>query len=303
MDRPFRTIDQQVEILRSRGLSVDDRARAVLQREGYYCVVNGHKRPLLEAVRPTERYAAGSKFDDLHRLFVFDRDLRMTMFRYFAQAEAVLKAVCAYRFSERFQDEREPYLNSMNYRQDGPYRTWAGHLINDFKKILHKNPYGGMRFKREYIEHYVLNHDETPFWVLANHLTMGQIFKFYDYQTESMRNRIAKDFAELWQDEHGKHRSVSPRRLRLAYDHIKDFRNICAHDERLYCARVSPSKDIGVADLLQDLELVLTREEDERMRSEVFSLLQRIASECGGKTAHGVMSAMGVTGAGPVFLA
>ena len=73
-----------------------------------------------------------------------------------------------------------------------------------------------------------------------------------------MRNSIAKSFSDLYSVTHEIDKRISPRRLRLAYDYIKDFRNICAHDERLFCARVSPSHDVNLIGVLSDLELVLT---------------------------------------------
>lgn len=47
MDKPFRTIEQQMGILRSRNMEVDSSAGAVLKREGYYSVINGYKAPFL----------------------------------------------------------------------------------------------------------------------------------------------------------------------------------------------------------------------------------------------------------------
>ena len=70
-----------------------------------------------------------------------------------------------------------------------------------------------------------------------------------------MRNSIAKSFSDLYSVTHEIDKRISPRRLRLAYDYIKD---ICAHDERLFCARVSPSHDVNLVGVLSDLELVLT---------------------------------------------
>lgn len=60
-----------------------------------------------------------------------------------------------------------------------------------------------------------------------NYLMLGQAFKFYEFQPESMRNTIAKSFSDLYSETHEVDKRISPRRLRLAYDHIKDFRNIC----------------------------------------------------------------------------
>ena len=93
--------------------------------------------------------------------------------------------------------------------------------------MLHRPPYENRKtYKRDYIEHYATMHDETPLWVLTNFLMLGQVFKFYEYQNESMRNYIAKGFSELYAESHDSVVKISPKRLRVAYDHIKDFRNM-----------------------------------------------------------------------------
>ena len=46
MDKPFKTIEEQVELLEARGVATDDDTPEVLLREGYYSVVNGYKAPL-----------------------------------------------------------------------------------------------------------------------------------------------------------------------------------------------------------------------------------------------------------------
>lgn len=302
MDKPFKTIAEQIAILESRNMMTDQTTALILKREGYYSVVNGYKSLFLikpeAGVTTGERYSDGTTFESVYRLFTFDRDLRMTMSRYFAQAEAALKTVCAYRFSERHSNEVEPYLNPSNYRSDGKYPKRVSELIDEFKKILHKPPYDRGNFKREYIEHYVRHHDETPLWVLTNFLMLGQIFKFYEYQTESMQNAIAKGFSELYRESYGTSMRISPRQLRLAYDHIKDFRNISAHDERLYCARVSPSRDTTFANLLDDLSLVLTKEENARMQGEVIHLVHEMMTELGTEIAAPVLDAMGIESLG-----
>lgn len=41
MDRPFLTIEQQVERLEKRGMRTSEETPEILMREGYYSVVNG----------------------------------------------------------------------------------------------------------------------------------------------------------------------------------------------------------------------------------------------------------------------
>ncbi len=122
---------------------------------------------------------------------------------------------------------------------------------------------------------------------------LGQIFKFFEYQSEGIRNRIAKSFSALYAETHETPRKISSRELRLAYDHIKDFRNNCAHEERLYCSRVSPARDIVFARMLDDLPLVLTKNENTRMRGELLGLLHKLTGELGGSMGEQVLHAMG----------
>lgn len=48
MDKPFKSIAEQIAILESRGLECDNDTRLVLEREGYYPVVNGYKDLFLD---------------------------------------------------------------------------------------------------------------------------------------------------------------------------------------------------------------------------------------------------------------
>lgn len=297
MDKPFKTIDEQASILKSRGLDVTG-AKLVLAREGYYSVVNGYKDIFIDKERTAatgqDVYQAGASFADLYRLFTFDRDLRLTMFRYFAEAEAALKTQCAYRVSEAHKESAECYLDPATYRPERSYRDRISRFIDELKQVLNKPPYENRGFKRSYIEHYVKEHGEVPLWVLTNYLMLGQAFRLYDFQPEPMRNAIAKGFSELHESSYGEAVRISPRRLRLAYDHIKDFRNICAHDERLYCARVSPSADVSLVDLFKDMRLVLTRDEYDKMRQDVMWLLVSLMKDLDADHAATVAIRMGV---------
>ena len=199
MDKPFKTIEEQIEILESRGMRTDEYTALALMREGYYSIINGYKDLFIDreatAAEGHDVYRAGTTFKEVHRLFTFDRDLRLTMFRYFSIAEAALKTACAYSFSEKHAGEFEPYLDKGNYRQDRKHSKWIDDLILDFNTALGRNPKKKPK-RKAYLEHYRSNHDEVPLWVLLRYMTLGQSFKFFEFQDESMRNDIAKHFSQ-----------------------------------------------------------------------------------------------------------
>jgi abortive infection bacteriophage resistance protein len=298
MDKPFKTIDEMVELLEIRGVMTDGTTRRILLMEGYYPVVNGYKDLFIDheaksAAAGDDRFVQGTRFSDIYGLFLFDRELRLLLFRYLSIAESALKTITAYCFGERYRLEREPYLNPDVYRKEKEYTRFVRSLIEDFSKALGRDT-GSPQFKRQYIEHYVNNHDEVPIWVLFNYVGFGTAFKFFEFQKESMRNAVAKTFSEINSESRpGLKRRIHEKELRVAFDHMKEFRNICAHDERLYCARVSPAKDISLAQLLTDMEIVLSGEQVQSLRMGVLGLFSDAVKTIGAFTPWGLLGDMG----------
>lgn len=119
VEKPFKTIDEQIALLQMRGMATDDGTRSILEREGYYPVVNGYKDPFIDTwatgMAGDDRFRKGSTFSDLYALFVFDRELRLLFLKYAAMAEATLKVICSCCFTREHRDEVNPYLYEGNY--------------------------------------------------------------------------------------------------------------------------------------------------------------------------------------------
>ena len=76
--------------------------------------------------------------------------------------------------------------------------------------------------KRAYINHYILNYGFIPLWVLVNTLTLGRLSQFYSLMNQSVRIEVSKNWNIKEED-------LNQYIKTLAY-----YRNLCAHDERLY---------------------------------------------------------------------
>lgn len=74
MYKPFLSIEDQVALLNARGPKTDSRTAWILEREGYYSVVNGYKTPFLDAAATgkaqQDRYHVGATFDDMYALYI-----------------------------------------------------------------------------------------------------------------------------------------------------------------------------------------------------------------------------------------
>ena len=76
----FKTIEEQIQILISKGLTVEDydKAKEILLRENYF-FLNGYRSPFL--ITGSKRFVEGSTFEELYSLFTFDRYFRNIIFK------------------------------------------------------------------------------------------------------------------------------------------------------------------------------------------------------------------------------
>ena len=81
VEKQFRTLDEQIEILRSKNLIInnEDYAKSVLLRENYF-FINGYRHLFME---PNNKkvFREGTTFEELYSLFLFDRTFRTICFK------------------------------------------------------------------------------------------------------------------------------------------------------------------------------------------------------------------------------
>ena len=81
MVKDFKTIDQQIDILKKKGLIIEDvnKAEDILLKENYF-FLNGYRHLFMNS--PTDRtFVSGATFDELYSLFLFDRYSRNILFK------------------------------------------------------------------------------------------------------------------------------------------------------------------------------------------------------------------------------
>jgi len=102
MQKTFKTLDEQIEILKSRGLTIEDydKAKAVLFRENYF-FVNGYRHLLTKPNQPNQ-FVEGATFEELYSIFVFDRRIRNIMFKNILIIENNIKSIISYQMSKKY---------------------------------------------------------------------------------------------------------------------------------------------------------------------------------------------------------
>lgn len=271
MAKEFKTIDELVALLQARGVGTDADTKPAIERESYYAIVNGYKGPFLDrhAMQSSsgDVYAKGTEFKWMYNLFLFDRDLRSLTFKYLVRAEAAMRTAVAYAFSKSHQSDNA-YLDRGNFCAANDYlvpRSFAGNKaalhnqnIVRLMTLLNRKLQVNNR-TRDFIRHYVQTYNKVPLWVLVNDLTFGNIVNFYQLMQTNDRNAVCSIIAKGVSWDSKKNGTLSPRKLLRTCDVLKGFRNICAHDERLYCAQV---EEASLGDMVKLLGNIIP--EDER---------------------------------------
>jgi abortive infection bacteriophage resistance protein len=191
-----------------------------------------------------EVYRTGTTFEEIYSLFSFDRELRMIILKDLLKFESNIKSKVSYRFSEKYT-EANAYLQMGNYSRDPSQLKQVLKLIATISNEISKQSVRGNA-----VAHYLDRHDGVPLWVLVNYLTLGNIQNFYMCLNDPIKNTIAKDFADYYNRDYGASVHFTSDMLINILKIATLFRNVCAHEERLYNFRLNRparSADISTA--------------------------------------------------------
>lgn len=162
--KPFKTLNQQLNILRGRGLNdAHKKAKRSLEQIGYYSLINGYKWMFLardsngDPIHP-ELYKKDATFEEIKSLYDFDFELRAILYRALLKYETMLGAELAYRFSEKHSEEHS-YLAMDNFSRDSGKVSSVVGTISSLSSTIQKY---SSRKGDNAIKHYVNKHGHVP---------------------------------------------------------------------------------------------------------------------------------------------
>lgn len=228
MQKPFKTIDEQIQLLQQRGLVINDTDYTAnyLLSNNYYNIINGYGKYFPQS---KEIYTAGTTFEEVSRLYLFDKELKQAFFRAIITAESHLKAIFAYRFAEMYSGTPYAYLNINCY---DPSRSLA--VISTISKISNIiNRHNSSAQRGSSVFHYVHAYNDLPIWVLVNYLDFGEIRFMLKASTTKLQNSVSKDMIGFIQQHLQGTYTFPPETMMSFLDNINEVRNVCAHNNRL----------------------------------------------------------------------
>ena len=84
MEKTFKTIDEQIEILKSRNIIIKDydKAYRMLSKNNYYYLINGYKDLFIDKTSKKQKYIENTKLEEIYAVYEFDKKIKINFLRY-----------------------------------------------------------------------------------------------------------------------------------------------------------------------------------------------------------------------------
>lgn len=223
MTKPATTIDEQLDLLKTRGLAIqdEDKAREILLDIGYYRLgfyLFPFEKSYPQLRNRTHEYIDGATFEDAVKLYYFDFDLRLLLTRYLTRIEIAFRTALIYNLSNKYSPNSvwfiSPSVVSRSYARDFENKVYTA----DFKR----NPIIQRHHQKNPNDRF------APSWKTLEFMTFGAVMKLY----EQLKERDDKIFIA---------QKLGIRQVVTfeSYMHtIREVRNACAHGHLLYDLRL-----------------------------------------------------------------
>ena len=217
MEKDFKTIDQQIDIFKKKGLIIDDEAMAkdVLLKENYF-FLNGYRHIFMNS--PTDRtFISGATFSELYAVFKFDRYSRNIFFKNLLIIENRLKSVISYQLSKKYGYKEKDYLNPRNFTHDPEKKRRVKDVIEKMRRQIRINT-----GRHNATMHYLKNYGYIPLWILVKVLSFGMVCELYSIMTEEDQLEVSSVFG------------LTVENLESFLPILSNYRNLCAHEDIVF---------------------------------------------------------------------
>lgn len=233
--KPFKTIEEQIEVLKSRNLVFldEETAKNALTRYGYYEIINGYKDHfLIEKGSDEKGFKDGTTFEHIYALYNLDKNISRDILRALEDFEQTFKQSLAYVIAENISENDSKYCAKSHFNtgktygkdKNGNVRSDRTNLIQKFDRIKHS--------KNDPFKHYSINHGNIPPWIMIKGLTFGQSLYWYKLSKPDIRHEVIIRLLGI---------KILPEDIKPIYQLYGDifslylhYRNLSAHGARIY---------------------------------------------------------------------
>ena len=213
----FKSLDEQVEILKNKGLVINDvdAAKNVLLRENYF-FISGYRHLFMLSYKDNT-FIPGTTFEEMYSLFLFDRSFRNTLFKYLLVIENNLKSITSYQLSKKYGYRERDYLKPKNFTSAPEKQAQVNDLLRKMKRQIRVN---GSQHSATL--HYVSNYGYIPLWILVKVLSFGIVSEMFSILKPEDQVEIAKVY------------DIDANELIVYLPILANYRHLCAHEDIVF---------------------------------------------------------------------
>ena len=254
IEKKFKNLDEQIEILKHKGMKIEDEefAKEVLLRENYF-FLSGYRFPFM-IENSNKQFLEGTTFEELYSLFLFDRSFRNIIFKNLLIIENNLKSITSYQLSKKYGYREKDYLKSKNFTSKPEKSRQVNDLIKKMKRQIRIN--GGQHTATQ---HYVSNYGYIPLWILVKGLSFGIVSEMFTILKKEDQQAICEIY------------HVTVEELTTYLPILANYRNLCAHEDIVYDNRTQ--RDIEDTVYHQLLKLEKEDGEYKYGKNDLFALI------------------------------
>ena len=252
--KEFKTLDEQIEILKNRGLVINDieKTKGLLLRENYF-FINGYRHIFMKNHKES-LFIEGTTFEELYAVFQFDRNFRNILFKNLLIVENNLKSIISYNLSRKYGIKEKDYLKASNFSQDIKKIRQVNDVLNKIKRQIKLN---GRQHSATL--HYLSNYGYVPLWILVKLLSFGMINELYSILKPDDKLSVAEYY------------NIDVETLGTYIGLLSNYRNLCAHEDIVFEHRTQ--KEIPDTKYHMELDVPTTNDEYIYGKNDIFAVV------------------------------
>lgn len=234
--KPYKTYDELVDILDSRGMNTSDkdRVKRKISQVGYYRL-SGYWYPFRKfdvnsaglykisdvTKKPIrlDEFKNGTGFDEIFKLYLFDKKLRLLCLDAIERIEINIRTIIAHELGKKdplaYLDNKFINPKQLKILPETNKSIWDKWLLRQQESID--------RSRDDCIVWHKRNKKDIPFWVVVEAWDFGTISKYYEILNGKYQNTIAKRMGV-----------DNSKALKVWLQNINVLRNRCAHHGRIW---------------------------------------------------------------------
>jgi abortive infection bacteriophage resistance protein len=241
-DKPFKNYNELIDLMKSRNIIIDNEDVAIdyLSRISYYHLINGYKN--LYPMDDEGNFLYEVHFIEFLYLDNFEREINALFLKYILLIEKSLKSNISYLISEKYGINTDIFNDDIQSTNDYLCRDFyasAGNAVKRRNNILRKIKKDAKRMYTRgsclSLNHYIVNHNHLPAWILVNALTFGNMIQWFKILKPEDKEYVCdKMINQMFINPEFKIEFIS-----RGLDLLRSYRNGIAHGNKIFASSIT----------------------------------------------------------------